>query len=418
MTSRGARQTIGRLTRVKEDSFGVYPAVPLVFPIRAIEGAGITPAQEMYPDERWTTAAHETFAPFLGAKTNTVEFKVPYHNDLDGDHGDVFQTALGAKRTGAGVLVLGGGPNNETQVTYTGASSQVQIGDILRITLSDGTRHFRPIKAITAGAPNIATYALQLPTLGILTVTSIEHAAAASGNLYKEDPAGTEDTYAFLGDQDSEPDSVDYIARACIPTTVMLEHATTGRSMLSFLFSGAGYTQDTSGDISDPDPLAGAAVQWSADLWIDPNLAAPAANPQPVISNGFKVNLAPAWEFIEAFKSRTGTTLNQIADTPGVCWRRMKPFQEPVETKLTFADEDWITVHEARTKEQIFFVAYQGDSGGSFSGRAICLWIPQARTLAKPEEVFDKSVKGQNIQWQVEHDTAMGSKAFFAIFEA
>jgi hypothetical protein len=181
-------------------------------------------------------------------------------------------------------------------------------------------------------------------------------------------------------------------------------------------FSGAGYSQTTDVNILDPAETVGAAVQWSNDVWVDPNLAAPGADPQPVIVNAFKAELAPVWDMLEAYKGRTGTSLATIADTPGIAWRRLKPFGTPVETKFTFADPNWITVHEARTKHQIFFVAYGGESGVLANGDVVCLWLPRCRTAAKPEEVFDKSVKGQRATWQVEHDPDIGTKAVLAIF--
>lgn len=416
MASRGARQTIQRITRAKEASFGTLVA-PVYVQLRAPQGAGITPAQEMYPDERFTTAAHETFAGFLGAKTDKVDLVVPFHRDVVADHGDVLETALGQRRVGLGALVLDVGPNDETQVTYAGLGNQVRIGDWLKVTLApSGITHYRPIKLVNAGVPNIATFALQLPPLGGDTIGALENVSVSGGAQYRELANGVEDTYTFVGDQDNEPDSVDYEARGCIPASVLLDLAITGRAMWTLSFNGAGFTQTTDGNISDPDPMLGAAVQWSNDLWVDPNLAAPGPDPQPVLANAFKAELAPGWEMLEAYKGRTGTSLSTISDTPGIAWRRLKPFGTPVETKMTFADPAWIVVHEARTKEQIVLVCYGGESGAGFNGDVVCLWIPQVRTAAKPEEIFDKSVKGQRIQWQVEHDPDIGSKCFLAIF--
>jgi hypothetical protein len=392
--------------------------VPTYIHLRAPQGGLITPAQEMYPDERWVTAAHETFAPFLGAKTTSIDMQVPLHRDIVADHGDTLETALGRKRAGLGALVLGAGPNTVAQVTYVGAAAQVQIGDILKITLApSGKTHYRPIKAITAGVPNIATLALQLPPLGADTISAIANVFPSGGAQYHEDPTGLADTYFFAGDQDAEPDSVDYVARACIPSSVLLQLASTGRTFFTLAHSGAGYTQTTDANIDDPAALVGAAVQWSNDLWIDPNLAAPGADPQPVFANGFTAELAPAWELLESFKSRTGTALTTIADTPGICWRRMKPFGTPVETKLTFADPNFITgTHEDREANQIFIVLYGGQAGEDANGDVICLWLPQCRTAAKPVEIWDKQVKGHQIQWQVEHDPTIGFKATLAIF--
>lgn len=415
MPSRGARQTIQRVTRAKEASFGTLVA-PTYIHIRSPMGAGITPAQEMYPDERWVTAAHETFAPFLGAKTDTVALQIPFHRDIVADHGDVLETSLGAKRAGLAALTLGAG-STVAQVTYTGAAGQVVIGDVLKITLApSGKRHYRPIKAVTPGAPNIAVLALQLPPLAGDTVSAIENVSVSGGAQYSESAAGVEDTYTFLGDQDGEPDSVDYVARACIPSSVLLDLAITGRALWSMAFSGAGYQQTTDVNIADPATTLGAAVQWSNEVWIDPNLAAPGADPQPIIVNAFKAELAPAWSMMEAYKGRTGSSLSTIADTPGIAWRRLKPFSAPIETKFTYASPTWITVHEARTKEQIFLVAYGGESGASFNGDVVCLWLPQNRTAQKPAEIWDKSVKGQRALWQVEHDPAIGTKAVLAIF--
>lgn len=417
MPSRGARQSIQRITRAKEASFGILPGVPVYVQLRAPQGGGITPDQEMYPDERWVTSAHETFAPFLGQKTDNVDLQVPFHRDVVADHGDVLETALGVKRAGLGALVLGGGPNTAAQVTYTGAVGEVAIGDILKFTLApSGIVHFRPIKAVTAGVPNIATLALQLPPLGGDTISAIENVFLSGGAQYSESASGVEDTYTFLGDQDGEPDTVDYVARACIPSSVLLDLAITGRAFWRFVFSGAGYQQTTDPNIANPAAMTGAAVQWSNELWIDPNLAAPIADPQPVLVNAFKAELTPLWERLEAYKGRTGTSLSTISDTPGIAWRRQKPFQTPVETKMTFADPAWIVVHEQRTAEQIFLVSYAGQSGVGFNGDVVCLWIPQNRTATKPEEIWDKNVKGQRIQWQPEHDPAIGSKAFLAIF--
>lgn len=417
MASRGARQTIARITRAKELSFGTLPLVPVFIDLRAPQGAGITPAQDMYPDEREVTSAHETFAPFLGAKTDKVDLMVPFHRDVVEDHGDVFGTALGATRTGLGALILDAGPNDETMVTFAGLSNQIRIGDWLKVTLApSGIQHYRPIKEITTPALNVATFALQLPPLGADAISAIENVSVSGGAQYKEAAAGVEDTYTFLGDQDNEPDAVDYVARACIPSSVLLDLALTGRAFWTMSFSGAGYTQETSGDIGNSDPMLGAAVQWSNDLWIDPNLAAPGPDPQPVLANAFKAELAPAWEMLEAYKGRTGTNLDTISDTPGIAWRRLKPFGTPVETKMTFADPAWIAVHEQRTPEQIVLVAYGGESGESFNGDVVCVWFPQARTATKPEEVFDKSVKGQKISWQIEHDAMIGAKCFLAIF--
>ena len=416
MATRGARQTIQRLTRARESSFGTLTA-PVYVQLRAPQGAGITPAQEMYADERWTTGAHETFAPFLGALTDTVDLMVPFHRDVVADHGDVLETALGEKRAGLGALVLGAGPNTVAVVTYNGAVGQVQPGDWLKITLApSGKVHYRPIKATAAAVPNVATLAFQMPPLGGDAISAIANVSASGGAQYKESASGVADTYYFAGDQDGEPDSVDYVARACIPTSLLLELGITGRTFWKMAFSGAGYSQTTDGNILDPAALSGAAVQWSNDLWIDPNLAAPGADPQPVIANAFKAELAPTWEMLEAFKSRTGTALTGISDTPGIAWRRMKPFSAAVETKLTFADPAMITAHEARTKQQIALVLYGGEAGVAGNGDVVCLWIPQVRTKEKPAEIFDKNVKGQNIPWQVEHDSTLGFKAVLAIF--
>jgi hypothetical protein len=371
----------------------------------------------MYTDERWVTAAHETFAPFLGAKTSQVALQIPFHRDVVTDHGDVIQTALGSVRAGLGALVLGAGPNTAAQVTYTGAVGQVAPGDVLKVTLApSGKIHYRPVKAVAAAVPNVATFALQLPPLGADAISAIANVSASGGAQYSEAASGVEDTYTFLGDQDGEPDSVDYVLRACIPSSLLLDFGITGRALWTMAFSGAGYTQTTDANIADPAALAGAAVQWSCDLWIDDDLAAPGVDPQPVLANAFRAELAPAWEFLEAYQGRTGTALDAIADTPGVCWRRLKPFGSPVETKLTFSDTAWITAHEDRTREQIFAVFYGGEAGEAANGDVVCLWIPQARTAAKPEEIFDKSVKGQRIQWQVEHDLTIGTKAVLAIF--
>jgi hypothetical protein len=417
MASRGARQTIQRITRAKEASFGTLPGVPVYKQLRAPQGGGIIPAQEMYPDERWVTSKHETFAGFLGAKTSQVQLQVPLHRDLVDDHGDVAETTLGEKRAGLGALVLGGGPNTAAQVTYDGLAAQVAVGDWLKVTHAPSGRiEYRPVKAITAGAPNVAVFALQMPPLGADTVNAIENVSVSGGAQYKENAAGVEDTYRFLGDQDGEPDAVDYVVKACIPTSFLLDFVVSGRAFLSMAFSGAGFYQDTDPNIADPAALVGAAVQWSMDLWVDPNLAAPIVDPQPLFANAFKAELAPAWEMLESYQGRMGTSLQQIADTPGVCWRRMKPFQSPIEIKTTFADPNWITVHEDRTKEQIVVVMYGGEAGASFNGDVVCLWIPQVRTAAKPEEIFDKQVKAHRLLWQAEHDPAIGTKATLAIF--
>lgn len=417
MASRGARKTIARITRAKEASFGTL-AGPTYVQLRAPQGAGITPAQEMYQDERETTAAHETFAGFLGAKTGKVDLVVPFHRDIVAQHGDVIETALGTKRAGLGALVLGAGPNTAAVVTYNGAVGGVAVGDWLKITLTpSGIKHYRPVKAVAAAVPNVATLALQLPPLGGDTILAIENVSVGGGAQYKEDAAGVEDTYTFLGDQDGEPDSVDYVSKGNIPSSLLLDLGITGRAMWTMAFSGASYVQTTDGNIADPAELVGAAVQWSCELYIDPNLAAPGADPQPVTANSFKAELAPAWEMIEAYKSRTGTTLATISDTPGIAWRRLKPFGTPVETVVTYAAAAWITAHEARTKEQLILIAHGGEAGAAINNDVVCLWFPQCRTKGKPEEVFPKSVKGQRIPWQVEHDPTYGSKCFLAIFK-
>lgn len=416
MASRGARQTIRRITRAKEQSLGTLPGVPTYIQIRAPQGAGIVTTQDMYPDERWTTGNHETFAPYLGAKHNNTDLQIPFHHDIVADHGDVIETALGAKRAGLGALVLGAG-STVAQVTYTGAAAQVQAGDFLRIILApSGIVHYRPVKSVTPGVPNIAILAIQMPTFtGGDAVSQIQNVSVEDGAQYSEAPGGVEDTYTLLGDQDGEPDSVDYVAKGCIPSSVLLNLATSGRALWSFAYLGAGWTQTSDGNIDDPDETTGGAVQWTVEVFVD-DLDIPSANPSPETLYSFSAELAAAWEILEAFKSRTGTALGALPDTPQIAYRRMKPFGTPINTKYDYAQEDLITIHEQRTRKQMFIVAYGGEAGVDFNGDVVCLWFPRVATAGKPAEVWNKQIKGHDVNWQVEHNAAVGSKCFLGFF--
>lgn len=384
--SQGAMTRIQRVAIGKEASLYATP-VAFTKP-RGIEGTSMTAAREALADNRQLTSRKAQHAAHIGQKSFAFGMTIPMHDNIVDDIGDVFEGALGSKVAASSLVFVSG-----TQSTIT-ISSGV-FDPMIIITLSDGSRHVRPVKSVAGGT--VATLAIQLPALGGRTVTAASNAL----HCYKHDPSADILSFQIQSDRDQETDQVPFVGKGCAPLSVGLTLDLTQRLGFAMSFEGGDWAQAVGGDLGDPDgPLSGQYLGYACEVYVQ-DITAPSAGVQ-LEAQTVALDLAP--QTIGRRATRINTSVDDVPGSSLVGWKRGLQFPEPVTMTLTLADAQYIADRDARVPFGMLLVFSKGTPDSAASLERMAVFLPRVVLDAEPTLTDIDGIEGMQLSFRVEEE--------------
>ena len=382
----------GALTRIQRVAIGkeaTLYATPASFTKpRGIEATSMTAAREALADNRQLTSRKAQHAAHIGQKSFAFGMTIPMHDNIVDDMGDVFEGALGSKVSTTALVFVSG-----TQSTITISSGT--FDPLIIITLSDGSRHVRPVKSVAGGT--VATLAIQLPALGGRTVTSVSNALAC----YKHDPSADVLSFQIQSDRDQETDQVPYVGKGCAPLSVGLSLDLTQRLGFSFSFEGGDWLQTVGGDLGDPDgALSGQYLGYACEVYVQ-DISTPSAGVQ-LEAQTVALDLAP--QTIGRRATRINTSVDNVPGSALVGWKRGLQFPEPVTMTLTLADSTYITDRDNRVPFGMLLVFSKGTPDSAASNERVAVFLPRVVLDAEPTLTDIDGIEGQQLSFRVEEE--------------
>ena len=381
----------GALTRIQRVAIGKEATIyttPVAFTKpRGIEGTSMTAGREALADNRQLTSRKAQHAAHVGQKSFAFGMTIPMHDDIVADMGDVLEGALGSKVAASSLTFVSG---NQSSITISAGT----FDPLIIISLSDGSKHVRPVKSVAA---NVATLAIQLPALGGRTVTGVANAVAA----YKHDPSADISTFQIQSDRDQEPDQVPYVGKGCAPLSVGLSLDLTQRLGLSFSFEGGDWDQTVGGDLGDPDgALVGQYLGYACEVYIQ-DIGTPSAGTQ---LDAQTVGLDFAPQTIARRATRINTSDLTVPGSALVGWKRGLQFPNAVTLTLTKADSTWIAERDARTPFGMLLVFSKGTPGSTPGLEKIGVFLPRVALDSEPTLTDIDGIEGQQLAFRVEEE--------------
>lgn len=402
----------GALTRVQRIAIGkedgsIYNTPASFEQVRGLEGATVTATREALADNRQLTSQRNQFASHIGQKSFTAEFTVPVHKEISDDLDCVFEAVFGSKQAQTAPTFTSG---TASTVTFSAGA----LDPLVLVSLGDGRKFVRPIKSVAAG---VGTYAIELPSLGIVTVTGVENAADNGGVCYTVDPLAAPITIGVESDRDVETDQVPFIGKGCVPTSLALNLNLTQRLSFTVGLTGGDWLQQTPSNTATPAALENQLLGYAAEAFIQP-LATPAAGTQLDVS-------AATIQFAPNFIARQATRVSDINSIPGssiVGYARGLQFSEPVSITLTLANDAWLDDRTSKEPCALLLSFFLGVPGENASADRMAIYMPRVVLTADPTYVDIDGVEGMQLSFQVEQDLSLsgiyGAQASIAFFKA
>lgn len=403
----------GALTRVQRIAIGqessIYNTPASFEQVRGIEGVSMTASRESLADNRQLTSQRNQFASHIGQKSFTAEFTVPVHDAIDSDLDVVFTSVMGSKLAQTAPTFVSG---TVSAITVSAGA----FDPLVLISLSDGRKFVRPVKSVAGGT--VATLAIQLPSLGIATVSGVENAADNSGSCYVVDPLATPITIGIEIDRDVEPDQVPFVGKGCIPTSLAMSLDLTQRLSFSVGLSGGDWLQQTPSNTSTPAALENQLIAFAAEAYIQ-EIGTPVAGTQLDVS-------AATIEFSPQFIARNATRYDtSVASIPGsaiVGYTRGLQFVDPISVTLTLANNAWLADRTSKTPFALMLSFALGIPGENMSANRLAIYFPRVVLDADPTYVDIDGVEGMQLSLKVEQELSLsgvyGAQASIAFFKA
>lgn len=381
----------GALTRIQRVAIGkeatIYTTPASFTKPRGIEATSMTAGREALADNRQLTSRKGQHAAHVGQKSFAFGMTIPMHDDIVADMGDVLEGALGSKVAASSLTFVSG---NQSSITISAGT----FDPLIIISLSDGSKHVRPVKSVAA---NVATLAIQLPALGGRTVTGVANALAC----YKHDPSADIFTFQIQTDRDQEPDQVPYVGKGCAPLSVGLSLDLTQRLGLSFSFEGGDWEQAVGADLGDPDgALTGQYLGYACEVFVQ-DIGTPAAGTQ-LDAQTVGLDLAP--QTIGRRATRINTSDLNVPGSALVGWKRGLQFPNQVTLTLTKADTTWIAERDARSPFGMLLVFSKGTPGSVPGLEKIGVFLPRVVLDSEPTLTDIDGIEGQQLAFRVEEE--------------
>lgn len=403
----------GALTRIQRIAIGpedgaIYQAPASYQQVRGIEAVTVSATRESLADNRQLTSQRNQFASHIGQKSFTAEFTVPVHDAIDTDLDCVFESAMGSKMSQTAPTFVSG---NQSSVTISAGA----FDPLVLISLGDGRKFVRPVKSVAA---NVATLAIQLPTLGIVTVSNVENAADNSGSCYVVDPLATPITIGLETDRDVEPDQVPFIGKGCIPTSLAMSLDLTQRLAFTVRLSGGDWAQSTPSNTATPATLENQLIAFAAEAYIQ-EIGTPLAGTQLDVSSA-TIEFSP--QFVARQATRYDTSVNAIPGSSIVGYTRGLQFVDPISVTLTLADNSWLAERTSKTPFALMLSFALGIPGENASANRLAVYFPRVVLDADPTYVDIDGVQGMQLAFKVEQDLSLsgiyGAQACIAFFKS
>jgi len=405
MAARGARQRKQRISIMRETALGVGDTATIKH-IPGLRDVAYTTDQDMFADGSQTHDRVTELAPWLGEKKNTLAFKTPVHKNLILTMGDSIEASLGGVRSNTGITV------NPASVTLTQFTFTAGVpDDWVIITYASGRKVYRPVSRTNG---TTAFFAYQLDTItGVAAVQNASQFGATTGKTYYEEPNAQFLSLQAQMDRPGEPDKEDNVLKGMVPNLCEWSMGLGDRLFLNVAYQGTSWKQETGANLANPLRPSKHAAPWQVEAWILSDYDSPGAAPArtPIVS--YKVNLAPTWFPISATQDRGGSDEATIPDSSVIEWRRQEALGNgEIEIVTAFASTAWKTAFAAETDFQIALVAYLGNPGStSFSGDAMCLYLPKCRLKVQPSVVNNGGADGQRLLFHARDERDVGTSA-------
>lgn len=382
----------GALTRIQRVAIGkeatIYSTPGSFTKPRGIEAVSMTAGREALADNRQLTSRKAQHAAHIGQKSFAFGMTIPMHDDIVADMGDIFEGALGELVSPSALVFVSG-----TQSTIT--ISAGVFDPLIIITLSDGSKHVRPVKSVAGGT--VATLAILLPVLGGRTVTGATNALSC----YKHDPSADISSFQIQTDRDQETDQVPFIGKGCAPTSVGLSLDLTQRLGFSFTFEGGDWEQAVGADLGDPDgALSGQYLGYACEIYVQ-DIGTPTAGTQ-LEAQTVALDLAP--QTIGRRATRLNTGVDVVPGSALVGWKRGLQFPNPVTLTLTLADSQWIVDRDALTPFGMLLVFSKGTPDSNATLDRVAVFLPRVVLDSEPTLTEIDGIQGQQLAFRVEEE--------------
>lgn len=356
--------------------------------LAGIEDFTFSPDQEALPDNRHVTSTKSNHAPFLGPKSATASFRLPWHDRLKQDASPLLESAFG--KVSADTITSTGG--TASTITKTAGT----FDPLLALTVG-GVVEVRPVKSVAA---NDATLAIQASGAS----TAATNADATNGACYLWDPSVDTSKYVQLEiDQDTETDSLDWILKRGYVQSMTLELDLQARMAFSFNCQFHDWSQSSATNTAAPTAFSGHFLGLSGEAYLQ-STGSPAAGTQLDLAR-VTVDLVVERIVRNAMRAPGGTV-------PGSAAVGIYPGRFAVGgVKLAFTKvsstllSDW----EARTAKGLFLSWHMGRPGASTTKDIVALWLPRVVPMSKPQETDLDGLVGWEIDMTSEVDAALAA---------
>jgi hypothetical protein len=368
----------------------------------AYHGVTVDPGREMVPRDEHLNSFGDTYPDTPGVQTGQVGVLFDACHQTYADLKNLWIATLGQEDPG-GDLTLGGGTNNDSQVSISAGTP----GKIVEITANNGgpaVRFLVPIKNWTPGAPGTAVYAIKLPA-GYVNVTAVKNLSQLAGGVFDYVFGTAADTFSIEVDRAGASRQIPYRFQGCAITEALFRYELRKRLSFGFTFQASKWAEDPGG-LSIADPAVGTTPFMSfAGDWALNDLATPAVR-TPIVVKKLEFGFAPKLVVETGSRGLDGSFAN-LAGSDITGYTRDE-WVGRLKLTFTYPDKARHTDLVTDVKKQLFGSLYPGKPGRAAAVNRQALWFHELILTAEPKLVEVDGGEAQEAEFNIGRDPSLG----------
>lgn len=362
----------------------------------------VDPGREFVPRDEHLNSFGDILPPVPGVLTAQVSAVHDFCAQTYSEDKDLITAALGEEDAG-GALTLGGGINNDSQVTISAGTP----GKIIEVTANNGgpaVRFLVPVKSFTPGAPGTAVYAIKLPA-GYINVTAVKNLSQLSGGVFNYLMGAAASTFSVEADRAGASGQIPYRLQGGVLTSLLLKYERRKVLQLGATWGMFSKWAEDPGGLATADPSVRTVpfMAYAGD-WRLQDLATPVA-PVALVIKKVELELCPA--IIPELGSRglDGSFVNLAGSdingyTRGELVARLK--LQVLYPSKTFHSDVTSDVHK-----QFFGTCYPGKPGKAAAVNRVALWCHDLTLAEEPKLVEADGAEAMDLTYNIGRDPSL-----------
>lgn len=359
------------------------------------------PGREMVERDEHLNSFGDRYAATPGVMAGTVGVIIDACQQTYADQKNLLAAALGQEDAG-GALTLGGGTNNDSQVSISAGTPS----KIIEVTANNGgsaVRFLVPLKSFTPGAPGTAIYAIKLPA-GYVNVTAVKNLSQLSGGVWNYVQGTAADSFSIEIDRSGDSRQIPYRYQGCAITQALFKYERRRRLSFAYQFQASKWADNPGGlSTADPTPMTNAFMSFCGD-WYLQDLATPVA-PVALTVKAVEFQFAPRVAPDLGSRGLDGSFTN-LAGSDITGWTRQE-FDAMVKLTVATPAQAYHTELTSDTAKQLFGKLYPGKPGRAAATPRFSVWMHRLIHTGEPEPTEVDDQEAMILTYRIERDSSL-----------